>query len=117
MGSIPGYRVKTGDAKGPTRGGRHIWVNRFRRPAVPVIMALYGHADAGGIWEEQCEGKFMSIGFKRLAEEWPGVFWHEETTSLLIVYVDDFKLAGNKTGEDDTFWKSIREVIDMGPNP
>ncbi len=37
-----------------------------------------------------------------------------ETRSMLIVYVDDFKLAA-KTEAHDAIWKSIREVIDMDP--
>ena len=36
------------------------------------------------------------------------------TRSLLIVYVDDFKLAA-KHGEHDALWTSIRNVIDMDP--
>ena len=35
-----------------------------------------------------------------LAEEWLGVYWHEEATSLLIVYVDDFKLAAKAEFQD-----------------
>ena len=56
----------------------------------------------------------MSIGFVRLAEEWPGVFWHEKTRSMLIVYVDDFKLAA-KSEARDAIWASIWQVIDMDP--
>ena len=52
--------------------------------------------------------------FSRLAEEWPGVFWHEETRSFLVVYVDDFKLAA-KHGEHDALWAAIRGVIDGDP--
>ncbi len=33
---------------------------------------------------------------------------------MLIVYVDDFKLAAPK-GEHDSLWKSIRSVIEMDP--
>ncbi len=33
---------------------------------------------------------------------------------MLIVYVDDFKLAA-KHGEHDALWKSMRAVIDMDP--
>ena len=62
----------------------------LRRPVVKLVLALYGHADAGGFWEEHCEEALLSVGFERLAEEWQGVFWHEETRSLLLVYVDDF---------------------------
>ena len=77
-------------------------------------MPLYGHADAGGFWEAHCEEKLLSIGFERLAEEWQGVYWHKSSRSMLIVYVDDFKLAA-KHGEHDAIWKSIRNVIDMDP--
>ncbi len=67
--------------------------NRFRRPVVQLILALYGHADAGGFREEHCEGKLVSIGLERLAEEWQGVFWHEKTRSFMLVYFD-----GSKSG-------------------
>ena len=60
------------------------------------MLALYGHADAGGFWEEHCEN--ASISYARIAEEWPEVFWHEEAKSLLSVYTNDFKLAA-KVGE------------------
>ena len=79
-----------------------------------LILALYGHADAGGFWEEHCEEQLFSIDYTRLAEEWPGVYWHEETKSLLIVYVDDFKLAA-KAEMHDRLWAAIRRVIDMDP--
>ena len=71
MGSLHGYLVKTGGARGAytqsllrgaetwvtlhgTRWPKH-WIGRFRRPVAPLILALYGHADAGGFGEEPCE--------------------------------------------------------------
>ncbi len=78
------------------------------------MLALYGHADAGGFWEAHCEEKLVSVGWTRLAEEWPGTFWHQKTGSMMIVYVDDFKLAA-KHAEHDALWAAIREVIDMDP--
>ncbi len=64
IGSLPGYRFKTGDARGAyaqslLRGVKtwatppaHRWqkhcIGTPRRPGVPLILALYGHADAGG---------------------------------------------------------------------
>jgi hypothetical protein len=79
---------------------------------VPLSTALYGHTDAGGFWEEHCETQVLSIGYKRISEEWPGVYWHAEAKALLIVYVDDFKLAA-KAGDHDRLWATIRGVIDM----
>ncbi len=90
MGSILGYRVKTGDAKGaytqsllrgvkaqvtpPERQWQKHWTSKFRRPVVPLTLALYGHADAGGFWEQYCEAQLVSIRLERISEEWPGVF-------------------------------------------
>ncbi len=56
----------------------------------------------------------MSVGWPRLAEEWQGVYWHEAKRAMLIVYVDDFKLAALKK-DHDGLWTSIRSVIDMDP--
>ncbi len=124
MGSLPGYKVKTGDARGAytqpllrgaetreNRWPKH-WKGKFRRPVVKFVLALYGHADAGGFWEEHCEEKVKSVGLERLAEEWQGVFRHEKTRSLLIVYVDDFRLAAK---HGDALWESIWAVVDMDP--
>ncbi len=95
-----GYTVKTGDAKGAytqalllgaetwvtlleNRWPKH-WKGKFHRPVVRLLLALYGHADAGGFWEAHCEEKLLSIGWTRLAEEWQGVFWHKKTSSMMI---------------------------------
>ena len=78
------------------------------------MLALCGHADASGLWEDHCEETLMSTRYTQLAEEWPGVYWHEETKSLLIVYVDDFKFAA-RAGMHDALWAEIRKVIDMDP--
>ncbi len=90
------------------------WKGKFHRPVVRLVLALYGHADAGGFWEAHCEEKLLSIGWERLAEEWQGVFWHKKTSSMMIVYVDDFKLAA-RHAEHDALWSAIRKVIDMDP--
>ncbi len=130
FGSFPGYTVKTGDAKGAytqalllgaetwvtlpeNRWPKH-WKGKFHRPVVRLILALYGHADAGGFWEAQCEEKLLSIGWEKLAEERQGCFWHRKTSSMMIVYVDDFKLTA-KHKEHDALWSAIRGVIEMDP--
>ena len=72
-------------------------------------MATPTQVDSG---KNTARNKLLSFGFVRLAEEWPGVFWHEKTRPMLIVYVDDFKLAA-KAEAHDAIRASIRKVIDM----
>ena len=55
---------------------------KYRRPVVPLRKALYGHPNAGTFWEQHCD------------EEWPSVYIHEKLQLVLVVYVDDFKMAG-----------------------
>ena len=62
-------------------------------PVWPLILALYGHPDSGGHWELHCATLLASMGFKELSP-WRSCFWHEELRLFLVVYVDDFKLAG-----------------------
>ena len=71
MGSFPGCVAKPGDARGPhaqsVLKGVVTWVTlpdirwptprgkKLRKPAVRLIIALYVHAEAGGVREEHCE--------------------------------------------------------------
>jgi len=69
------------------------WASTFRDPVVPLRLALHGHPDAGGYWEKHCERHELSVGFTQVPD-WQSVMWHPELKLLLVVYVDDFKLAG-----------------------
>ena len=71
-GSLPRYTVKTGDAKGAYTQALLLAAETgvtLPEKVVKLVLALYGHADAGGFWEAHCEEKLLSIGFARLAEE------------------------------------------------
>ena len=73
MGSLPGYKVKTGDARGtytqtlllgaetwvtlPENRQPAHWKGKLHRPVVKLVLAFYGHADAGGFWEARCKDK------------------------------------------------------------
>ena len=56
-------------------------------------MALYGHPDAGGFWEQHCEAHVLSKGFTPIPS-WRSCYFHRELKLFLIVYVDDFKMSG-----------------------
>ena len=70
------------------------WIDAgYEDPACPLILALYGHPDAGTFWERHCEAKLIEVGFIRVPE-WPSVFYHPKYRLFLVVYVDDFKMSG-----------------------
>ena len=89
--------------------------DNFNDPVVVMERALYGHPDSGGHWEQHCEKSLVSIGWKTIPE-WRSVYWHPELKLVLMVYVDDFKLAG-PTGNLEKGWTAIRKVITFGEDP
>ena len=67
---------------------------------MPLVKALYGHPQAGVFWERRMHAAVLSVGFTSLGNcgEWRSVYFHKEFQVLMIVYVDDFKLAGPPSG-------------------
>ena len=85
----------------------------MKDPVVPLKLALYGHPDSGGIWERHCETELKKVGFEAvLTDIWKSVFYHPTRKLLLVVYVDDFKLAGPKQNIKRG-WDLISSVVDM----
>ena len=89
------------------------WHGKFIRPVVLLRIALYGHPDSGGLWEQFCEAMLKLVGFVMPDPEgWPSVFFHPELKLLLVVYVDDFKMSGPKENMSKG-WSLIASKIDM----
>ena len=81
---------------------------------VPLVLALYGRPDSGGIWENHLNGRVGKEGWKQILPDiWQNIFYHAEYNSMLVVYVDDFKLAG-PTENMDKAWASIRRAVKIG---
>ena len=109
--SIPGYAVEQSDAKQAYTqawlSGTPTWVRlpkgqwpahwhgKYTDPVVPLRLALYGHPDSGTDWERHAENHVRSVGFEPV-DNWPSCFWHPDHQLFLVIYVDDFKLAGPK---------------------
>ena len=67
------------------------WRECFARPVVLLLRALYGHPEAGGLWEKHLKGVLRNMGGEELPE-YPGNFWFPESKLLLSTYVDDLTL-------------------------
>ena len=89
------------------------WVGKYKDPVVRLHLALYGHPDSGGFWEQHCEKMLQEVGFELVfPAAWPSVFYHKGLQLVLAVYVDDFKMAGPKVNMSQG-WKLIGSKIDM----
>ncbi len=53
-----------------------------------------------------------ALGFVRIAEEWKSLYWHPQKRAVLLVYVDDIKLAARREHLDE-LWKGLRSLIEM----
>ena len=84
---------------------------KFNRPVVLLKKALYGHPDAGTFWEQHCNKAVCAAGFEPI-DTWPSCFFHPRLRLFLVVYVDDFKMAGLKKNLP-VGWGLIRRGINM----
>ena len=59
----------------------------------------------------------MKHGFTKIgtSEEWRSCYYHPSRKVYLMIYVDDFKMAGPKA-EVANCWADLRKGIDMGEN-
>ena len=101
-------------------GGTETWIRlpkilrpgswaQYYEPVCILKLALYGHPDAGGYWERHCEEHLASIGFAPVPD-WRSTYWHPELKLFLMVYVDDFKMAG-PSANFAKGWRMIRQKI------
>ena len=79
-----------------------------------MVLALYGHPDSGGIWEQHLNASLAKKGWRQiLPEMWQSIFRHDGLDLILVVYVDEFKMAGPKNNLAKG-WAGIRSVVDLG---
>ena len=92
------------------------WHGKYQDPVVPMRKALYGHPDAGGMWEKHAESIVFELGYQKI-DGWDSCYFDPVRGLLLSVYVDDFKLAGPAKYMQEA-WNELRERIDMDePTP
>ena len=89
------------------------WKDKFVKPVVLLVKALYGHPDAGGLWERHLKTIIKSLGGEEVPE-YPGNFWFPKTKLLLSTYVDDLTLSGPAEAHDK-FWKQLTSQVDVEP--
>ena len=83
---------------------------KYRRPVCRLVKALYGHPDAGTMWEQHWHTAVQKVGFRPLGDERPSLYFHPEMRLLLVIYVDDLKMAGPKE-QLPIGWAMLRQEL------
>ena len=130
-GCLPGHDVQMADAiqayiqakltgtpcwveLPPEAWPKHVNLKGLRRPVCRLVKALYGHPDAGTMWEQHCHNGVQKVGFRPVRDEWPSLYWNSQLKLLLVVYVDDLKLAG-PTRSLKQGWELLRSQLRLEP--
>jgi len=93
----------------PTRRPKS-WDN-IDEPVCRLRLNLYGHPLAGLLWEKYCQKALFEEGFEKV-KGWECMYKHVKDQLFLSVYVDDFKMAGNKTTLKP-MWEKIGKRIKL----
>ena len=86
----------------------------LRDPVFRLVLALYGHPESGGHWEQFANAMLVKEGWKPVSvDAFRSVYWHDTFKSIMILYVDDFRIAGPKK-HMTAAWKTISKNIKLG---
>jgi hypothetical protein len=91
----------------------------MRDPIVILKRALYGHPIAGNCWHNHLVKMVITCGagFELVSDAWPSTFFSVTFECVLVVYVDDFRLAGPVKFLPPV-WKMLAKLIDIStPEP
>ena len=83
------------------------------KPVVLLIRALYGHPDAGGLWEAHLKKLLKQLGGEEIPE-FPGNFFFKGVGLMLSTYVDDLTLSGPADAHE-AFWEKLTKMINVEP--
>ncbi len=68
------------------------WKKKYHNPVCKLRLALSGHPLSGAFGEKRCDEKLRKVGFERVPE-WESCYLHRQLRLVLLVYVDDFRMA------------------------
>ena len=93
----------------PQRKWPPAWKGRFLNPVVPQVLNIYGHPEAGLIWEEYFETIIFSLGFASIPNH-RSCYLHASYRVLMAGHVDDIKIAGPAKSCEQV-WKRLRAKV------
>ena len=65
-------------------------------------------------WEKHCDTSVRELDFVPVGEEWPSMYYHPKLQLMLVIYVDDLKLAGPAENLKKG-WEMLRTKLRIEP--
>ena len=79
------------------------------------VLALYGHPESGGHWEAHANAILLKENWTPVSvDAFRSVYYHKALKCILILYVDDFRIAGPIENMTKA-WLTISKNIKIGP--
>ena len=82
---------------------------KYVRPHCRLKRALYGHPEAGALWEKRLVTIMKAEGWAPVSMN-PGVFTHAATGAVMIVYVDDMLLLA-RAADAAAIWAGLDKKV------
>ena len=82
---------------------------KYVRPHCRLLRALYGHPEAGALWERTLQKIMAEEGWSSLPNH-GGVFVHATSGAIMVVYVDDMLLLA-RARDTSRIWRSLEKRI------
>ena len=74
-----------------------------------MIKALYGHPEAGALWEGKLDDIMKDLGWLSIKGT-GGVYTHAKTKAAMVVYVDDMLLLASPK-DSDGMWRALEKSV------
>ena len=84
-------------------------IPKYDRPHCRLLRALYGHPEAGALWEARLGSIMTTLGWSPIPGN-GGVYSHTKTGAAMVVYVDDMLLL-SPPNETDRLWQDLQKNI------
>ena len=115
ISSSVGIRLRSIKAWWPDHWYDTSGVPLYYDPVVVLVRALYGHPESGALWDRHLRVILVRLRWRRV-ESHPGLYVHEVTMAVLVVYVDDLLLAA-PPAEEARLWAEIEKHVSFGGDP
>jgi hypothetical protein len=126
-GMFPGYFVEIADAVSAYTQAEFVgtltyveieksqwepgWAAKFARPVCQLLMNIYGHPQAGPLYERWAHKRILGVQFTAVMG-WRSVYYCDTLMLCLILYVDDIILSGPRKNKE-IGWYLIGQALEI----